>query len=163
MPPAKKPKPAPRKAPAKKATPKKAVAKKAAAKKAAFGRAGTAGKADGDDAVRAWIKSVKPAHRPIVLRLDALIAEVVPDVKRAVKWSMPMYGRAGQGWFAHVGAYKEHVRLGFFAGVDLRPEPPVGESKGMRGVRIGGMEDVDEPLFRSWIQQAASMKGWGRA
>lgn len=152
-----------KKAAAKKAAPKKAATKKSAAKKSSFGRAGSAGKAEGDAAVRAWIAGVKPAHRPLVKRLDALIAEVVPDVKRAVKWSMPMYGRAGNGWFAHVGSYKEHVRLGFFAGVDLKPEPPVGESKGMRGVRIQGLEDVDEPLFRSWIKQAASMKGWGKA
>lgn len=152
------------------AAPKKAAAKKPPARRAAapaarpaFGRPGTAGKAEGDAAVRAWIQGVDARHRPVVERLDALIAEVVPDVKRSVKWSMPMYGREGMGIFAHVGAFKEHVRLGFFAGAELQPQPPMGESKGMRSVHLRGMGDFDEPRFRAWIQQAASIKGWGKA
>jgi hypothetical protein len=160
-------KPAPRKAsparkpPAKKPIAKKPAAKKAAAKKPAFGRSGTAGKAEGDAAVRAWIAGVKPEHRPLVERVDALIAEIVPDVKRAVKWSMPMYGRAGQGWFAHIGAFKNHVAVGFFLGTSLDPPPPAGESGKMRRVNIHGPDEYDEKQLRSWIKQAASMKGWG--
>lgn len=126
-----------------------------------FGRAGTAGKGEGDAAVRAWMESVKPNHRPIVERLDALIGEVVPDVKRAVKWSMPMYGRPGRGFFAHLGSFKNHVRLGFFAGARLDPPPPEGEGKGMRSVNIQDPSDVDEEQFRSWIKQASSIQGWG--
>lgn len=168
-----------KKAPARKAAPRKAVAKagatkggarkapakaaaKAPARKAAFGRAGTAGKGEGDAAVRAWMQGVKAEHRPLVERLDALIGEVVPDVKRAVKWSSPMYGREGIGWFASFASFKEHVRLSFFSGVDLRPPPPEGESKGMRSVRLRGPADYDEARFQSWIRQAASIPGWGK-
>lgn len=147
---------------AKKGATKKAAPRKAAAQKAPFGRPGTAGKAEGDAAVRGWMQGVKPEHRALVERLDALIAEVVPDVKRAVKWSMPMYGREGKGYFAHVGAFKEHVRLGFFVGAELTPPPPEGEGKGMRAVHLRSEADYDEPRFRAWIQQAASRQGWGK-
>lgn len=143
---------------------KKATARKTApAAKPTFGRAGTAGKGEGEAAVRAWMASVKPEHRPIVERLDALIADTVPDVRRAVKWSMPMYGREGQGWFAHVGSFKDYVAFGFFAGVDLQPQPPYGESAGMRRVRIHGVADFDEAQLRSWVRQASQIKGWGKA
>ena len=156
-------KPAPKKAAARKAAPAKKAAKKAAApRKLAFGKPGTAGKAEGDDAVRAWMEAVKPEHRGIVERLDALIGETVPDVKRAIKWSMPMYGRAGIGWFATVASFKEHVRLSFFSGVDLDPQPPLGESEGMRAVKLRSDADYDEKRFRAWIEQAASIPGWGK-
>lgn len=149
-------KPAPPRAPAKKA------AKKAAARKPAFGRPGTAGKADGDDAVRAWIAGVKREQRPIVERLDALIAEEVPGVKRAVKWSMPIYGRAGHGWFAHLGSFKDYVALAFTEGARLVPPPPVGESERMRRVWIHDMSELDEARIRDWIRQAAALEGWSR-
>lgn len=163
------PKDAAKKTPAKKAAPKKAPAKKAPARKAAaaakpsFGRPGTAGKAEGDAAVRAWMEGVRPEHRRLVERLDALVAEEVPDVKRAVKWSMPMYGREGQGWFAHVGSFKDFVALGFFAGAELSPPPPHGEGQGMRRVRIHGEGDLDERQLRAWVRQASRIKGWGKA
>jgi hypothetical protein len=141
--------------------PARKPARKAGPGRKAFGRPGTAGKAEGDAAVRRWMAGVNPAHRPIVERLDALIGEIVPDVKRAIKWSTPMYGRAGQGWFASVASFKNYVSLNFFAGTRLEPPPPVGEGKGMRRVNLRDLSEFDEKQVRSWIQQAASMKGWG--
>jgi hypothetical protein len=137
-------------------------AQKAKPRQKGFGRPGTAGKAEGGAAVRRWMAGVNPAHRPMVERLDALMGETVPDVKRAIKWSTPMYGRAGQGWFASVASFKNYVSLGFFAGANLEPPPPEGEGKGMRRVNLRDMSEFDERQFRSWIQQAASIQGWGR-
>lgn len=147
---------------AKKAAPRKVASKKPAAKKAAFGSPGTAGKAEGDAAVRAWMRTVKPEHREMVERIDALIGATVPDVKRAIKWSMPMYGREGLGYFANLASFKNYVKLGFFVGTKLNPPPPGGESAQMRHVDIHDMSEYDEKQFRSWIQQAASIQGWGK-
>src|SRR5688572_15837682 len=89
------------KPPAKKPTPaRKAGAKRGDAAKPAFGRPGTAGKAEGDDAVKAWLDGVKPEHQEMVRKLDALIGRELPGVRRAIKWSMPLYGLPGQGWIA---------------------------------------------------------------
>lgn len=140
---------------------KRVPAGKASAGKIRFGRPGTAGKAEGDAAVRAWMSGVKAAHRPLVERLDALIGETVPNVKRAIKWSTPMYGVEGRGWFASVASFKNYVSLRFFAGASLDPPPPFGEGKGMRGVNIRDLREYDENQFRSWIKQASSMPGWG--
>lgn len=130
--------------------------------KPAFGRPGTAGKADGDAAVRAWMRGVKPEHREVVERLDRLIGKTVPGVQRAVKWSTPLYGLPGKGWIASVASFKEHVSLGFFAGARLDPPPPLGESKQMRRISLRGMEDFDEARFSSWLRQASRIPGWGR-
>lgn len=153
--------------PAKKTAPSKSrkkTAKKTPLRKPSFGRSGTAGKAEGDAAVRTWIADLNPDHRAIAEKLDALIGETVPDVKRAVKWSMPMYGKTGIGWFATVASYKDYVSLRFFAGTSLEPVPPYGEGKsGMRAVNIADISDYDVKKFRSWIKQASTKKGWGSA
>lgn len=147
----------------KRAAPKKAAAKKRAAKKPAFGRPGTAGKAEGDAAVQAWLAAQRADQRPTLERLDALITATIPGVKKALKWSMPMYGLPGKGWIAHIAAFKEHVALGFFAGAQLEPPLPEGEGKGMRRVKLRAPADYDEARLRGWIEQAARIPGWGKA
>lgn len=142
-------------------TSRRKPARKAGPRRKTIGRPGTAGKAEGDAAVRLWIAGVDPTHRAIVEKLDALIGETVPDAHRAIKWSIPMYGRAGQGWFASVASFKNYVSLNFFAGTSLEPPPPLGEGKGMRRVNFRDMSEFDERQVRSWIRQAASIKGWG--
>ena len=144
-----------RKKPARKATPKRPS-------KPAFGRPGTAGKADGNAPVKAWIAAVRPEHRPIVQKLDKLIAGAVPGVRRALKWSSPMYGLPGKGWFASMASFKNYVSLVFFKGADLTPPPPFGEGKDMRRINIETIDQVDEKLFRAWIEQASSRPGWGK-
>jgi hypothetical protein len=146
---------------AKKATPRKRPARKPAAAKPKFGRPGTAGKAEGDEAVRAWIAAVKPEHQPIVKALDRLVTDEVPGVKKALKWSTPLYGLPGIGWFCSVASFKNYVSLVFFAGASLDPPPPFGEGKGMRRINIEDASEVDEKRFRAWIRQASKIKGWG--
>jgi hypothetical protein len=147
--------------PAKKAPRKTA---KPATKKAAsrFGRSGTAGKGEGDEAVQAWMAGVKPGQRALVRRIDGIIGEEVPGVRRGVKWSMPMYGLPGQGWLVHVGSFKDHVAVGFFSGTSLDPQPPHGESGHMRRATYGGEGDLDERRLRSWLRQARDLPGWGK-
>jgi hypothetical protein len=145
-----------KKAPGRKAKP----AKKAAAPK--VGRSGTAGKAEGDGAVKAWIAGIKPEHREIANRFDALAAEMLPGVRRAVKWSAPFYGLPGQGWVATLASFKDYVSIGFFAGTRLTPPPPLGESGSMRRVAVRGAADYDERQLRAWLKQAAGMQGWGK-
>jgi len=54
-------------------------------------------KADGDAPVQAYIAAMPGWKRNIGHRLDALIERVVPDVHKAVKWNLPLYGIEGKG------------------------------------------------------------------
>lgn len=149
---------------AKKAAVPRKKAKPAAKKAAAapkFGRSGTAGKADGDGAVKAWIAGINPEHRGIAARFDALAGEMLPGVKRAIKWSTPFYGLPGQGWIATFASFKGHASIGFFAGTRLTPAPPMGDSGNMRRVNLHGAADYDERQLRAWLKQAAGLPGWG--
>src|SRR5688500_8838855 len=118
---------------AKKTPRRTSTAKKAASKKTPARRPRVA-KADGDAPVKAYIAKLDGWKREVAQRFDTLVGREVPKVRRAVKWSSPMYGIEGQGWFASVGVFKNHVKINFFMGTKLKPVPPAGESATMRAL-----------------------------
>src|SRR6188472_2322202 len=85
-------------------------------------------KADGDAPVQAYIKAMPGWKRAIGRRLDALVIDTVPNVRKAVKWNSPFYGVEGQGWFLSFHCFTKYVKVTFFRGTSLRPRP-LGESK----------------------------------
>ncbi len=146
---------------AKKAPARKKPAKKAPAKRVG-GRAGTAGKAEGDAPVKAYIASLPGWQREVAERFDAIVAREVPDVRRAVKWSVPFYGREGMGWFASFGAFQKHVKIQFFNGVHLKPQPPLGENREGRALDLRSTEELDERQITDWVRQSSKLPGWGK-
>ena len=124
-------------------------------------RAGTLGKADGDVPVRAYIAALPPWQREIVQSFDALMAKEVPDVKRAIKWGLPFYGVKDQGWIVSCGAFAKAVKITFFQGVSLKPVPPSGAGKQLRGINLRSHEEFDGKQLASWIRQAAKLPGMG--
>ena len=123
---------------------------------------------DGRPAVEAWLDHVRPEHRSIVRRIDALILEAVPGVVCAVKfrkptnrWGVPFYGIAGKGWIVSVNSLKAQVRLIFFAGSVLKPIPPLAAPPRARAIDVHADEDLDERQINSWLQQAMKLSGWG--
>lgn len=119
-------------------------------------------KADGDAPVKAYIGKLDGWKREVAQRFDALVGREVPNVRRAVKWSSPMYGIEGQGWFASVGVFKNHVKINFFMGTKLKPVPPAGSSETMRALDIGAPDEFDEQKIAAWVRQASKMPGWGK-
>ena len=127
------------------------------------GKASPAKAAEGDAPVFAYIASLPQPQRGIAERIDALAAEQLPDLRRAVKWGMAYYG-VGGGWCFSSGAFVGHVKLMFIRGTELEPEPPVtpvGMGKSTRGVELASVDDLDEPLAASWMKQAAAMPFFG--
>ena len=123
------------------------------------GKASPAKAAEGDAPVFAYVASLPQPQRAIAERIDALAAERLPGLRRAVKWGMAYYGVEG-GWCFSSGAFVGHLKLMFIRGTDLQPEPPVtpvGMGKATRGVELASVADLDEALVASWMQQAAAM------
>ena len=127
------------------------------------GKASPAKAAEGDEPVFAYIASLPQPQRGVAERIDALAAETVPDLRRAVKWGMAYYGTDG-GWCFSSGAFVGHVKLMFIRGTEIEPEPPVtpvGMGKSTRGVELASVADLDEPRAASWMKQAAAMPFFG--
>lgn len=117
-------------------------------------------KADGDAPVRAYIEAMPGWKRDVGRRLDALIVETVPGVRKAVRWNTPFYGVEGRGWFVAFHCITKYVKVSFFRGTSLRPEPPVGSKQPeVRYLHIHEDDEIDEALVRGWIRQASEMDG----
>ena len=141
---------------------KRAPAKKAARRPAATRKPSDTGKADGPAAVKKWIAATQPPNRAVAEKVDALITNTVPGVKKAVKWRQAFYGVEPHGWFVYMGSFKHFVTVGFFAGAGLKPMPAEGDKGTMRRVKIHDPIELDAKQLRAWVKQAAATKGWGK-
>lgn len=122
------------------------------------GKASEAKTAEGDAPVFAYITSLPEPQRGIAQWIDALAAETLPGLRRAVKWGMAYYG-VETGWCFASGAFVGHVKLMFIRGTELEPEPPVtpiGMGKQTRGVELASTDDLDELQIAAWMRQAAA-------
>jgi hypothetical protein len=59
-------------------------------------------KADGDEAVQAYIAAMPGWKRDVGRRIDAVIVRTVPGVRKAVKWNSPFYGVPPSAWTRRV-------------------------------------------------------------
>lgn len=118
-------------------------------------------RADGDAPVQAYIAAMPGWKSGVGRRLDAIIAQEVPDVRKAVRWNSPFYGAPGKGWFLNYHCYTKYVKVAFFDGASLNPPPP-GESKdeNVRYLNIYEDSAFDEAQFADWARQASQLPGW---
>jgi hypothetical protein len=112
--------------------------------------------------VQAYIAAMPGWKREIGRRLDALIVENVPDVRKGVRWNSPVYGIDGQGWFLGFHTFTNYVKVSFFRGASLQPVPPGGKAKDARWIDVHE-DDLDEATMAAWVTQAAALPGWGKA
>lgn len=118
-------------------------------------------KADGDAPVQAYIAAMPGWKSDVGRRLDAIVTDTVPDVRKAVRWNSPFYGMEGRGWFLDFHCFTKYVKVAFFNGSSLVPMPP-GESKDENVRYLSIYEDgqFDETQFAAWVDQASKLPGW---
>jgi hypothetical protein len=115
----------------------------------------------GDAPVQAYIAAMPDWKSNVGRRLDAIIEHTVPGVRKAVKWNSPFYGveDESQGWFLSFHVFAKYVKVTFFQGASLRPQP-AGRSKypDVRYLDIHEGE-LDESQFADWVKQASELPG----
>ena len=118
-------------------------------------------KGDGDAPVQAYIAAMPGWKSDVGRRLDALVTQTVPGVRKAVKWNSPFYGVEGQGWFLSVHCFTKYVKVAFFRGASLRPVPPgPSKDKDTRYIDIREGDELDEAQMADWVKQAAALPGF---
>ena len=118
-------------------------------------------KGEGDAPVQAYITALPGWKKQAGAKLDKLVENTVPGVRKAVKWNSPFYGVEGQGWFLSYHAFAKYLKVTFFRGAQLEPLPPVGsKDPNTRYVHIEEDQPVDERQLADWIRQAAAIPGW---
>lgn len=118
-------------------------------------------KGDGEEPVRAFIAAMPGWKQAVGEELDGLIAEAVPEVRKAVRWNSPFYGTETGGWFLSFHCFNKYVKVAFLNGKDLQPLPPVeSKDENTRYLHIHEDEEIDRARLTGWIEQAAAIPGW---
>jgi len=114
----------------------------------------------GDAPVQAYIAATPGWKGDVVRRLDGLIVEAVPGVRKAVKWNSPFYGMAEQHWFLSFHCMTKYVKVAFFRGAKLDPLPPgTSKQQDVRYLDIYEDKPFDEAQFADWAKQASRLPG----
>ena len=118
-------------------------------------------KGDGDAPVQAYLAAIPGWKRAVAERLDALIWQQVPGVRRAVKWNSPFYGAPdAEGWFLSFHCFDRYLKVTFFRGQSLQPVPPeASKSQDTRYVRLREDGDFNEAQLADWVKQASGLPG----
>jgi hypothetical protein len=118
-------------------------------------------KGDGDGPVRAYLDAVPGWKRAVAERLDTLIVETVPDVRKAVRWNSPFYGSVDGGWFVSFHCFTKYLKVTFFDGASLDPAPPVpSKTDDVRSLHVFEGDELDEQQFTAWVRRASTLPGW---
>ncbi len=114
----------------------------------------------GEAPVKAYIAAMPGWKTPLGARLDALITNAVPGVRKAVKWNSPLYGMEDDYWFLGIHVFAKYVKVAFFRGAGLDPVPPgPSKQKEVRYLDIRENDELDEAQFTAWVKQAAALPG----
>lgn len=117
-------------------------------------------KAEGNAPVQAYIAAMPGWKQAVGRRLDALITRTIPNVRKAVKWNSPFYGADGESWFLSFHCFAKYVKVAFFRGTSLRPNPPIAsKQEEVRYMHIHEDEPLDETQFTAWVEQASQLPG----
>lgn len=114
----------------------------------------------GQASIDAYVDAMPDWKRDVGRRLDALIDAAVPNVHKAVKWNSPMYGMQDDVWFLSFHCFDKYIKLAFFRGTSLKPQPPVASKTAeTRYLHISQAEPLDEARFNDWVKQASRLPG----
>lgn len=117
-------------------------------------------KGEGDGPVQQYIAAMPEWKREIGQRLDELISEVIPEVRKAVKWNQPFYGVDGETWLLSFRCFTNYVQIAFHKGSSLDPEPPkASKHPEVRYLDIHLDDEIDEDRLRSWFEQSSRLPG----
>lgn len=113
----------------------------------------------GDEPVQAYISAMPGWKSEIGRRIDEIVMQTVPRVRKAVKWNSPFYGNEDDLWFLSLHCFTKYVKVTFFRGDSLDPAPP-GKSKHPEVRYLDIWEgQFDETQFRDWVRQASKLPG----
>jgi hypothetical protein len=116
-------------------------------------------KGDGEEPVRAYLEAMPDWKASIGQRLDGLVVDTVPGVRKAVRWNSPFYGVEGRGWFMSFHCFTNYVKVTFLNGGSLDPPPPVDSKDPLVRYLHIGEDGFDEAQFVEWVRQAADLPG----
>lgn len=117
-------------------------------------------KGDGPGPVRDYIAAMPEWKQEIGQRIDELIEQAIPQVKKSVKWNQPFYGTDGETWLLSFRCFTHYVQIAFHRGSSLQPVPPkAAKHEEVRYLDIKMDDELNETQLLSWFEQSAALPG----
>ncbi|MDT7706011.1 MAG: hypothetical protein QOG20_1618 [Pseudonocardiales bacterium] len=117
-----------------------------------------------DDAARAYIDAIEPAHRPLFDRLHQLVVEEFPDADVVLSHAMPTFSVGDQR--LHVGVWKHGVSLygwdGARDGGIVARRPELSSGRGTLRLRPRDAEQISDDELRALVRGALTPRQRGR-
>lgn len=108
-----------------------------------------------DPAIDRWLADQHPALQPLVSTWFAAMRRCGKDVREVMHDGCPT-ACVGEAAFGYVGAFKNHVNVGFFSGAFLKDPARLleGTGKRMRHVKLRPGENVDTAALGGLVSLA---------
>lgn len=107
--------------------------------------------------VEAYVAKLPDAQQEIVNSLLSMVKAAAPKSTLSIKWAQPVFEQNGP--FCYVRAFKSHVNLGFWRGVDIDTGCGKLESGGqkMAHIKIVTMSDIPKKSVAQWVKAAVKL------
>ena len=98
-----------------------------------------------------YIEKAPDSLKELMEKLRNLIHDSVPGTIEQLKWKQPVFKKDKD--FCYLKYSKEHVTFGFINASLLKDPDSLLQGSGntMRHVKIKSTKDINEKLFRSWL------------
>jgi hypothetical protein len=104
-----------------------------------------------------YIANLDEWQGEIISEVRRIILNAAPEALESIKWAQPVYEINGP--FAYIKAFKKAVNFGFWRGADINDPQGLlqGSGEKMRHFKISKLEDINEPVFTDYVQQAVKL------
>ena len=107
-----------------------------------------------------YILSQSEPYRSILLHLQSVIEQTVPEVDLKFKYRIPFYYLEGRP-YCYLNQSKNYVDLGFWNAAHLKvhlEHMTTGGRKIMRSLRYTSLEEIDHTILEEVLKDATSVK-----
>ncbi|MHC5036022.1 MAG: DUF1801 domain-containing protein [Planctomycetota bacterium] len=107
--------------------------------------------------VTEYVGKLRGPRSAVVKELRKIIKGAAPEAEESFKWAQPVYEVNGP--FCYLSAHSDHVRMGFWRGVDLRDPNGllVGTGKMMRHVKIRSVKEIQPKVLKRFVKEAVAL------
>lgn len=106
--------------------------------------------------MKEYIETFPAKQGKILSNLVNWVSEAAPNASLSIRRGQPVFEQNGP--FCYIRAFKDHVNLGFFRGVEISSGGKLEPSGGMMAhVKIRSEKEIKKSLIQDWVKEAVQL------